>query len=101
MERGEQTESGNTTPFLAETHLLFPVMPLSITSPRRRRLSVIRNSSHMVPSSIASRSSLTTRAFYSVLLVSGCVEPRINGEQRSPLAVIRGAGGDSERRVGV
>ena len=68
MERGEQTESGNTTPFLAETHLLFPVMPLSITSPRRRRLSVIRNSSRMVPSSIASRSPLTTRAFYSVLL---------------------------------
>ena len=34
-------------------------------------------------------------------LVSGCVEPRINGEQRSPLAVILGAGGDSERWVGV
>ena len=33
--------------------------------------------------------------------VSGCVKPRINGEQRSPLAVILGAGGDSERRVGV
>ena len=33
--------------------------------------------------------------------VSGCVEPRINGEQRSPLGVIRGAGGDSERWVGV
>ena len=33
--------------------------------------------------------------------VSGCVEPRINGEQRSPLAVIFGAGGDSERWVGV
>ena len=33
--------------------------------------------------------------------VSGCVEPRINGEQRSPLAVILGAGGDSERWVGV
>ena len=34
-------------------------------------------------------------------VVSGCVKPRINGEQRSPLAVILGAGGDSERRVGV
>ena len=34
-------------------------------------------------------------------IVSGCVEPRINGEQRSPLGVIRGAGGDSERWVGV
>ena len=34
-------------------------------------------------------------------VVSGCVEPRINGEQRSPLGVIRGAGGDSERWVGV
>ena len=33
--------------------------------------------------------------------VSGCVESRINGEQRSPLAVILGAGGDSERWVGV
>ena len=36
-----------------------------------------------------------------VLIVGGCVEARINGEQRSPVAAIRGAGDDSERRVGV
>ena len=33
--------------------------------------------------------------------VSGCAKARINGEQRSPLPAICGAGGDSERWVGV
>ena len=33
--------------------------------------------------------------------VGGCVKPRINGEQWSPLPAITGAGDDSERRVGV
>ena len=33
--------------------------------------------------------------------VSGCVKARINGEQRSPLPAVCGAGDDSERWVGV
>ena len=33
--------------------------------------------------------------------VSGCVKARINGEQRSPVRAIRGAGGDSDGRVGL
>ena len=33
--------------------------------------------------------------------VGGCVKARKNGEQRSPVPAIRGAGDDSERRVGV
>ena len=36
-----------------------------------------------------------------ILSVGGCVKPRINGEQWSPLRAITGAGDDSERRVGV
>ena len=38
---------------------------------------------------------------YMVGAVGGCVKPRINGEQWSPLPAITGAGDDSERRVGV
>ena len=33
--------------------------------------------------------------------VGGCVKPRINGEQWSPLSAITGTDDDSERRVSV
>ena len=35
------------------------------------------------------------------VFVGGCVKPRINGEQWSPLPAITGTDDDSERRVSV
>ena len=51
--------------------------------------------------SLTANDLLLGSAFHLSSGVSGCVKARINGEQRSPLPAVCGAGDDSERWVGV